>query len=789
MKNFFSENKFFTFIIKYRWIILSIFILFKIISIVFKIKVEGYNIGHIDGINGEGIYNLFYPLFPLSSKVFPFRSVIHFLWNSCPQFLHDFRNIYFILPAILSMAVAVISYPSNMRMAGTVSLLLSLTILNNHNFDIEQTIIASCTLMAVGSFYAFRKSPQLRIAATTAALCACMHSKGICFPFCLMLFAIFFYESFKQKNIKTVTICFAIFLLGGIAWSLSASVNSGKPVIFTENTDRLIPNLIGGAHGLIQTIEGDVGDTFDLKDATFEQTLMYSIKTVIIHPLKYLMAIVLRIIWLSGKIRYFTLLFILFVCSFFNLKSLKKFPILFMTAAYFFTVYIVMPVEPRYFIPALYLMCSCSAIFLSDCILSLQTKISSKNIVISDEDRNFTIFPLFFKLFSEYTIKISVLLHFAIWVVSIFLLFTFPSRYALFGTEEADKYLKKHPDNIFLAFYPFRNGYPHMRDYDGMLDLYRKTEKNKCPLGVKERWFNFLAGKEEALNDNDPICDKEIYWQDMLLSAFKDIEHGRNKEKGIYDIQTSVLTCMLSSGYIRQDKGTEHLGNTRNLSDNLAISKAGVCAASYEEFIFNLPEKHKKLKHILLNSEAYDMMFPEKVKEMFIYRNSAKCTSCCVSHGGGAPPDKCGITDYKIPHYNQSQRGIVPIYTYNDISSEAIPIWVISIGNVYNKIKATNNKKKRKMLIDASISLLESFLSLYDNEINTKAKESPDMIKISHLKNRPDATYNLAKLYYLKGDKKNARKYLLDTIKYSEGIKVRSEIEKKNLIQFYLKIN
>jgi len=365
-----------------------------------------------------------------------------------------------------------------------------------------------------------------------------------------------------------------------------------------------------------------------------------------------------------------------------------------------------------------------------------------------------------------------------------FLLFTFPGRYASFGVEEIDEQLEKHPDNIFLFLYPFRSGYPHIRDYDGMLDLYRKTEKNKCPLDVKRRWFSFLAGRD-SLNGKNPFCDKEIYWQDMLLSAFKELSHGGDKEKGIYDIQTSVLTCMLSSGYIRQDKGKEHLDNARKLSDSLAMSKADVCAASYEEFIFDLPERHKNLKHFLLHSKAYDMMFPEKVKEMFMERNSEKCASCCVSHGGGAPPDKCGITDYKIPHYDQSQRGIVPIYTYNDTSSEAIPIWSISIDNIYYKIKAAHNKEKRKMMINVSINIIESFLSIYDDEINMKAKESPDMIKLSHLRYRPYATYNLAKLYELNGDNKKAKKYLFDTIKYSKGIKAHPEIEKK-LFQFYL---
>ena len=787
MKDFFFKNKYVAFIFTYRWIWLAVFFLWKIFSIGFKIKVGGYQIGHLDGINSEGIYSLFFPLFPLISNVFPFRSVIHYFWNSTPQFLQDFRNMYFLLPAVLSMAVAAIAYPANMRISGTIALVLSLVMIQGTNmfFDIEQSMIACCILMSVGAFYSLKNYPRLRIASISAALCACMHSKGVCFPFCLIVFAMLFYETLKtKKNMRFLSICFAVFLIGGIAWSISAS-GTGKLVLFTEDSNRLIPNLVGGAYGLIQTIEGDVGETFNLKDATLMSAVIHSAKIVMLHPFNYIKAIVMRIVWLSGKIHFFAPLFIIFICSFFKLQHLKNFPVLFIAAAYFFCIYIIMPVETRYFVPIIFLMCSCSAVFLSDYILALKTKLCDKVFVASKENKNFTVSPHLFKMLSEYVIGGTVVLHFAAWLLSIFLLITFPYRFAAFDSEDAEKYFERNPDNVFLAFYPFRKKYPLMRDYDGMLDLYRKTEKYRCPLGFKERWLNYLAGREDLSYVQDSYCKSEIYWQDVLLSAFKDIERGGNLEKGIYDIQTAVLTCMLSSGYIRQDKGEAHSGYIRDISDNMAMSKAGVCAASYEEYVFDLSDIHKDLKHTLLHSKAYDMMFPDKVREMFLERNSEKCTFCCVSHGGGAPPDKCGITDYKIPIYNQSLRGVVPLYTYNDIS--AIPIWIINIYDIYEKIDVARNKEQRIRRIDSAIRILESYLSIYDEEINKKVEESPDMLTLSHLRNRPEAAYNLAKLYYLKGNKKKARKYVIDTLKFSEGVQIRPELEKKRLMELYMK--
>lgn len=379
----------------------------------------------------------------------------------------------------------------------------------------------------------------------------------------------------------------------------------------------------------------------------------------------------------------------------------------------------------------------------------------------------------------------SIAFFFMAWLFSMFLLSTFSYRYAAFDLYDVDSHLKIQPNNKFFLLYIFRKDYPDVRDYAGIMSLYKQVERDKCPLAVKERWFDYLQGKTSYIRYSD--CEKEIYWQDMLLDSFKKLENGDNLEKGIYDIQSSILTCMISNGYVRQDQGKDHKGNIREISDRIAMSKAGVCSAAYEEIVFALSDNHKKLKKLLLNSDAYYMMFPDRVKKMFSERNSENCKSCCVSHGGGAPPDRCGITDYELPRYNQSFFGIMPFYTYNDNSpgNYFIPLWKINIGTVYAKLKKINERDKREIWIDSTINSLVSYMSLFDEEIKNKENKSSDIKGLLHFKYRPEASYNLSKLYYLKGDREKSKKYLLDTIIYSEGIDVGPELSRERLLKGY----
>lgn len=86
-------------------------------------------------------------------------------------------------------------------------------------------------------------------------------------------------------------------------------------------------------------------------------------------------------------------------------------------------------------------------------------------------------------------------------------------------------------------------------DFEGQALLYDKTEKGNCSRLYKRHWLDFMTGNENT--DNISCPENEIYWQDMLLDSFKAMLQDGNEEKAVYDIQTAVLACMLSHGYVK----------------------------------------------------------------------------------------------------------------------------------------------------------------------------------------------------------------------------------------------
>jgi len=375
---------------------------------------------------------------------------------------------------------------------------------------------------------------------------------------------------------------------------------------------------------------------------------------------------------------------------------------------------------------------------------------------------------IFHKVIPTYIVFPIAFFHFACWVASMLLLISFPFRYHSF---DIDSYLVQHPNNKFLLEYPYRKDFPHSRDFKSILAFQEKTEENKCTLSFKKRWLHFLMGKQEE-NTRYDNCGNHINWQDMLLDSFKKLEQGNDDEKAVFLVKTAVLSCMLSHGYVRTGDRSEHLGNTKEISDKMAISWANTCARQYENYLFALSDNHRKLKHKLLNSGAYDMMFPKRVKDMFQERNSARCSSCCVSHGERIPPIKCGIQQE----------------TLNNSIELAIPEYMAYFDTIEDIIETIKDEKEKNRRIDVMINFLNSYMDFFDDEIDRKWKESPDMLEINHIKHRPNVLYMLAYLHYLKGDKRKTKKLLIDTIKYSKGLELSPQLKFENIMYIYSNI-
>ena len=149
--------------------------------------------------------------------------------------------------------------------------------------------------------------------------------------------------------------------------------------------------------------------------------------------------------------------------------------------------------------------------------------------------------------------------------------------------------------------------------------------------------------------------------------------------------------------------GKEHKGRTMDISDRLVMSTAEECSERYTELLFALPENHRALKHKLLNSRAFDMLFPDKIRNMFEERNSDACTSCCVSHGQQLPPSNCGtITEKGL--FSSSFDYLFPGYH----------LWrEQNFDSVYKIIASASDKKKKLSLIDANIRALQQYISIF----------------------------------------------------------------------------
>ena len=105
------------------------------------------------------------------------------------------------------------------------------------------------------------------------------------------------------------------------------------------------------------------------------------------------------------------------------------------------------------------------------------------------------------------------------------------------------------------------------------------------------------------------------------------------------------------------------------------------------------------------------------------------------------------------------------------------PRLLMNLNTVYSKINRINSEKERIRHINNAINFWESYISL--------SNDNADNIDKTIM---PDISYNLAQLYILKGDNANARKYLIETIRYSDGMSVRPELSRENIMRKYVSL-
>ncbi|MBO4556181.1 MAG: hypothetical protein J5706_05415, partial [Elusimicrobiales bacterium] len=546
-------------------------------------------------------------------------------------------------------------------------------------------------------------------------MAAAMHSKGVCIPFAAFMFLALLTECIKsKKSLMTLALCFLIVAAGAVSWSITATKEGRVPVGLTESNSRMIPNMIAGAMGIIHTTEGPIIQAYAEKsDLSKKEIFIKAAKIAWNNPGQVLKAPFLRTFALFREMPFTLAALVLFFLSFLKISTFKKTFVLYMSVFYFFGIYIIMPIEGRYFITSIYLMCCCGGMFLAD-LYAIAKKIAAKygfeikNKPAETENR----------AYSSFILSACIIPHFFIWLLSILLLVSFPSRQKI---ADADDYLKIFPENSMLLKYPLRKGYPAAHDIKERLALYEKISNTRKSTNWKLRALKFMAEGQDMENpDYGKISrtyrypDEEgLAWQDILTDSFRHFGAGNIKSGETY-AQAAIISCMLSHGYVRLANVQE-----QKLSLSLAQENAGRCSDNYAEFVFALPPWHSAVKRNFLDSEAYGLLFEENAKALFEKKQMQDCSECCIEKIDRKFLSKCLETADKSYILTDSWEKIMDDISVTPAITHRFP--------ALERVKEKNKKHETQNPddIETGIKVLESFYSIFDKEIMDKAKTNP----------------------------------------------------------------
>lgn len=578
--------------------------------------------------------NLFFPIYHLDNMVFPFQKLFqNILFLHLPDFLSFIKAIIVLSPVFLAMAAGM----AHSVFAGIFSASFVLILLQSDfsaNRNLEQLVISSCALAGIASFFCFKERTAIRYTILSLSLAALSQSKGVCFPivFLFVLFE-FFCRKSEKKPVWPAFLILIPFLVAGTIWNVVATTeNPGSSVFFTESGGRLIPNLIAGAYGLVGTTEGQTAQAVGTS-GIFE-SFKSAIGIIFAHPAAYFGSILERFLFLARESWYVSPLVIICATSFAILRRRRKLLIVPLCAAYFFVVYILMPIEQRYFVAAWILMCVSSAMALSEVLRSKDTYSLPKYVAPS-------IIAIFFSP------------HLLVWLASIVLLTTFPMRRKTF---DIDKALAIFPENRYMLESPLRKSYPDLWDFKGRAEFLKKNYNDTILQKYRILWFDFFSQENqdsdniEAYNIYEYSKDKNsISWPDMLLES---IRYYKKSDYANADrlAGAAALSCMLSSGYIRTNRGADnsYTAQEKDYADRLALAAAKDCSVHFGNMFFSIPPWEHQLKETMLERGFGKYLTAQGMSDLYNEKNSDDCDECCVPDGFLKTPSNCGFNETRL---------------------------------------------------------------------------------------------------------------------------------------------
>ncbi|OGS13770.1 MAG: hypothetical protein A2234_02770 [Elusimicrobia bacterium RIFOXYA2_FULL_58_8] len=234
---------------------------------------------------------------------------------------------------------------------------------------IEQVLQAATLLALLCAFAAEFNSELVKQGLCAVAFTAAVWAKGIVAPL-LPVFIVLqarAQRSFK-KALRRYWLLLAIPAAVTLVWSL---LNLFYRCEFTvlEGPARAGSNIAMGALGFISTVEGDWRGAAGI--GTGENAFFWAVAQVAAHPLRFLQGIAGRLYFLlvtEPLLPGMWVFFLFGALGAFRLRKLPRARPMALVTGYILGIYLLMPVEGRYFLPFWCLLCCLSAIVLADLI-------------------------------------------------------------------------------------------------------------------------------------------------------------------------------------------------------------------------------------------------------------------------------------------------------------------------------------------------------------------------------------------------------------------------------------
>ncbi|HAF95231.1 MAG: hypothetical protein A2021_05275 [Elusimicrobia bacterium GWF2_52_66] len=306
--------------------------------------------------------NAWFPFFPVVNSIIRYHTPAWLQAGAC--------KFVFLLPVILAFSAGSLIYSFS---AGILSAALSAVLCAflflygwvSYQLYIEQALIAATMLMLICGLSIKFQFYTLRSFFIGLLLVIALHSKGV---IALFIPVVFVYEAYREKG-RTHFLrqwpAMTVLLTVVSTWIIVNWVSRNGFALLEG--DRASSNIVGSALGLVGTMEGNWQALSGIIPG--QSVILWAVREILAHPLRYVSAIGYRlyyVLFMEPMVPGLSALAFLWLCGVYRLRRLSAVRPLLLLTLYLLLIYLLMPVEGRYFVPMWFLVCTLTGIFLAD---------------------------------------------------------------------------------------------------------------------------------------------------------------------------------------------------------------------------------------------------------------------------------------------------------------------------------------------------------------------------------------------------------------------------------------